>query len=93
MYHQGQNQNQQWQFVPVPGQKSTFQIISTSSHQAMAMNKVDGQKELQVSLEQPQQNNQKQHWQIEEVQTGEPLQHSPSRNNQQNNQNSNESDY
>ena len=92
MYNPSHSSQSQWKFAPVKGKKDTFQIISMNSNQALAMTKVEGQKEYQVRLQQPDQQDQKQHWQILDAETEETL----SASNQQYSNNvsdSNESDF
>lgn len=73
MYQPSHSEPQQWKFVPVPGHSSTYQIISISTQQALTMSKVEGQKEYQIRLQQPSQQDQQQQWKIEDVETGEQL--------------------
>jgi len=73
MYNPSHSSPAQWKFAPVQGQRNTYQIISTTSNQALAMNKVEGQKEYLVHLVQPDQQDKKQYWQFQDAETQEVL--------------------
>jgi len=80
LYNPSHSSQAQWKFAPVQGQRHTYQIISVSNKQALEMNKIEGQNKYEVRLVRPDQQNEKQHWQIEDADNGQTL----SANNQQN---------